>query len=83
MSHRLEGNEETKYADYKEPKTSQKFSTKDEDIPAASQTKGDRQTQDAGSMWNLARESNNPSSTRGSYADKDRSVDNVVKEGSG
>ena len=78
MSHRLEDSEDTKYVDYKEPKTSRRLSA--EDAPASSQAASG--AQDAESMWNIARESDNPSN-KGSYADKGRSVDNVVKESSG
>ncbi len=89
MSHRLEENEDSKYAgDYKEPKTPRTYSTlkpdaKDkEDSTSNRHNKGDIQTQSAESTWELARESDSSSSSpgnRGSFADMDQSVDNIIE----
>lgn len=88
MSHRLEENEDTKYTDYKEPKTPRTYSTiepdaKDkEDSLSQRDSEGNIQTQNTESIWELARKSDNNSSSagsRGSFSDSDLSVENVIE----
>ncbi|HYY67083.1 MAG TPA: hypothetical protein VE572_01910 [Nitrososphaeraceae archaeon] len=90
MSHRLEENEDTKYAgNYKEPKMPRTFSTAKpytedkEDSISNRHSEGDIQTQSAESIWELARKGNSNSSSssgnRGSFADMDQSVDNIIE----
>jgi hypothetical protein len=79
MSHRLEKNADTKNHDYTEPKTTAHRSTteykNDEEHQASS---GDIECQDAGSIWKMSKDS--AKSNRGSFADEQRSVENVMKE---
>ena len=89
MSHRLEENEDSKYAgDYKEPKTPRTYSRvkpdaeDKEDSKSNRQSDGNIQTQSAESTWELARKSDSNSSSpgnRGSFADADQSVDNIIE----
>jgi hypothetical protein len=79
MSHSLEKNADTKYHDYTEPKTSTHRSTtdykNDEEHQASS---GDIESQDAESIWKMSKDS--AKSNRGSFADEQRSVENITTE---
>jgi hypothetical protein len=79
MSHRLEKNADTKYHDYTEPKTSTHRSTieykNDEEHQASS---GDIESQDTESIWKMSKDS--AKSNRGSFADEQRSVENITTE---
>jgi hypothetical protein len=88
MSHRLEENEGTKRTNHNESKTRRTFSTvkpnaeDKEDNMSQRQTEGDIQTQSPESIWQAARESDSSSSSpgdKGSFADMDQSVDNIIK----
>jgi hypothetical protein len=80
MSHRLEDNEDTKYDDYKEPKTPMTYSTikpdatNESEILSHQRSKGDKQTLDAEAIWSLERESgcsgSSANDNRGSFAEK-------------
>lgn len=79
MSHRLEKNADTKYHDYKEPKTSTHPSTTDYKNDEEHQTSsGDIEYQDAESVWKMSKDS--ATSNGGSFADEEESVENIVKE---
>jgi hypothetical protein len=79
MSYRLEKNADTKYHDYTEPKTSTHSSTtdykNDEEHQASS---GGIESHDAESIWKMSK--NSAKSNRGSLADEQRSVENIIKE---
>jgi hypothetical protein len=88
MSHRLEENEGTKRTDHKEPKTPRTFSTvkpdaeDKEDGISQRHPEGNIQTQSPESTWEAARKSDSNSSSpgnKGSFADMDQSVDNIIK----
>jgi hypothetical protein len=88
MSHRLEKNEGTKRADHDGSKTRRTFSTvrpdaEDKEVNMSQRhSEGDIQAQSPESIWEAARESDSSSSSpgnKGSFADMDRSVDNIIK----
>jgi hypothetical protein len=88
MSHRLEENEDTKYTDHKEPKTSRTYSTvkpdveDKEDSVSQRQSEGNIQAQSPESIWEATRKSDSNSSSpgnRGSFTDMDQSVDNIIR----
>jgi hypothetical protein len=78
MSHRLEKETDTKYHDYKEPRTSRRRLT-DDYKKRQENTRLDVQSEGAESMWNIAKESES-NKNRGLFADKQQSVENVIKE---
>ncbi len=89
MSHRLEENEGTKGIEHKESKTPRTFSNlkpdaedKEDSMSQQQQSGGDIQAQSPESIWEATRKSDSSSSSpdnRGSFADMDQSVDNIVK----
>ncbi len=88
MSHRLEESEGAKHTDRNESKTrstssTEKPDTEDkEDSMPQRHSEGNIQTQSPESIWERARESDSNSSSpgnRGSFADTDQSVDNIIK----
>jgi hypothetical protein len=78
MSHRLEKDVDTKYHDYKEPKTSRSRSTGDYKKRQET-TRSDVQSEDVETMWNIARESES-NKNRGSFVDERQSVENITKQ---
>jgi hypothetical protein len=77
MSHRLDKDADTKYHDYKEPRTSRSRSTGDYERRQTGRS--DVQSEDAEAMWNIARESEN-NKNRGSFSDEWQSVENIKEE---
>ncbi len=78
MSHRLEKNADTKYHDYKEPKTS-KHRVAGDYKKRQENTRSDIQSEDAESTWDIARGSES-NKNRGSFADEQQSVENITKQ---
>jgi hypothetical protein len=78
MSHRLEKETDTKYQNYNEPRTSRRRST-GEYKKRQENTRPDVQSEDAESIWKIAR-GNDSNENRGSFADKQQSVENITKE---
>lgn len=78
MSHRLEKEMDTKYHDYKEPRTSRRRVTGDY-RKRQQNSRPDIQSEDAETIWNIARESES-SKNRSSFADEQQSVENITKQ---
>jgi hypothetical protein len=78
MSHRLEKDADTKYHGYKEPRTSRRHSTSNY-RERQENTRSDAQSEDAETIWNIARESDS-NKNRGSFTDEQQSVENIKKQ---